>query len=320
MTMPEYQVAAYATSINHYAWDPVWEAEYLEALAALDRYTVLEVPWAGRLGLRDEEGFLRYLASAPDRWSLSLTSIVDVGMQRGADPSYGLASDDETARGRAVDRLLELRQSLLAVNSLLGRRAVRSVHVFSSPSADRGSADSLRRSLDALLALEWDGAELLLEHADALVPTHEPEKGFQPLAVELDVIAGYAPERIRAAINWGRSVIELRDADRLVEHIAAVRSVGRLGDLTFSGVAAVESPWGRPWIDLHPPFADPIDAAHAVPESLLTRARAAAALEAAGDVEVLGVKIMARPDVQDVASRVALLETTAETIAASLRR
>jgi hypothetical protein len=150
--------------------------------------------------------------------------------------------------------------------------------VHSAPSA--GSPDSLRKSLDELLALDWDGARLLLEHCDALVPEHPPAKGFLSLEQELAVLSELP---IGLMINWGRSALELRDPDRVVEHILLAGD--QLEGLMFSGVTPVDGIYGKPWGDSHAPFA-PLE-----PDSLLTASRAQAAVEAAGPLDLVGAKL-----------------------------
>lgn len=65
----------------------------------------------------------------------------------------------------------------------------------------------------------------------------------------------------------------------------------RLAGLTFSGAAAEDGPYGTAWVDGHPPLlsADPAS------KSLLDDARVAAALDAAGALPVLGIKVSRLP-------------------------
>lgn len=83
----------------------------------------------------------------------------------------------------------------------------------------------------------------------------------------------------------------LPDPDAVTAQIATAADSGLLDALVLSGASDREGPYSGPWIDAHHPFAsiDP-DAA-----SLLTDDRVRAAVRAAGDARLRGVKVSRRP-------------------------
>ncbi len=73
------------------------------------------------------------------------------------------------------------------------------------------------RSLGEISAFDWDGAAVLVEHCDAQVPRQRPANGLLTLGREIDVISELAGSPIGLSLNWGRSLLELRDPDRVAE-------------------------------------------------------------------------------------------------------
>ena len=279
-------ISAYAASPAFGSWDPALEAELLPALCDLPGVVGLEVPWLGALHPHDDEWFLR---NAPAGASLALTALPYVMRRCGVDASYGIASPDADGRAAALDDL----RRLAADVRVLTEQSDAVVAVINLHSAPRGGADAaaLAASLTELGDLDWCGAELVIEHCDALVPGHAFEKGFLPVDAEVAAVVGTGVP-VGIWLNWGRSAIELRDADAVTAQIAEVANSGLLAGLTFSGAGAVDGPYGAAWTDAHLPLlsADPTSG------SVLDDASVRAALLAAGDVPWLGVKVSRRPD------------------------
>jgi len=138
--------------------------------------------------------------------------------------------------------------------------------------------------------VDWGGAQPVIEHCDAALPGQAHEKGFLSLSDEIAAIARSGTP-VGLWLNWGRSAVELRDPDAVTAQIAAAAATGRLVGLSFSGAAAVDTAYGAAWADLHLPIAETDPAAR----SLLDVPHVADALEAAGDVHRLGVKVSRRP-------------------------
>lgn len=286
---PALVVSAYAASPAHTRWDPALERELLAGLADLPGVVGLEVPWLGAPHPHDEDWFFRNVPPDIGLWVTPLPWV----MQRSARlPGYGLASLEEDGRRAALSDLQELSYDIARLNDRSAAHVV-AVCLHTAPRGD-GDQDVLRRSLDEVVMWDWQGAQLVLEHCDAAVPGQGWEKGF--LSVEAELVA-IADSTIRMSLNWGRSLIELRDPDAVTEQIARVAASGRLSGLTFSGAAAVASAYGAAWEDRHLPLASTDPEAR----SLLSDAHAEAALHAAGDVDTLGLKVSRRPADQTAA-------------------
>lgn len=281
--LPDLVVSAYAASPAHTVWDPALESELLPSLAALPGVAGLEVPWLGAPHPHDDKWFFRHVPAGIGLW---LTPLPWVMRQCARMPGYGLASRAENGRQAA---LFDLRQLTQDIARLCERSAahVATVHLHTAPRGG-GDGDALRRSLDELATWDWQGAQLIIEHCDAAVPDQAWEKGFLSVDAELAAIADTTTQ---ISLNWGRSLIELRDPEAVTAQIAHVAASGRLAGLTFSGAAAVASPYGFAWEDRHLPLA----ATDPEAQSLLSDAHVEAALRAAGDVDTLGLKVSRRP-------------------------
>lgn len=276
-------VSSYAASPAHGSWDPALEGELLPALAALPDVVGLEVPWVGKMHPHDVDWFI---ANVPAT-TLSITALPFVMGRTAADNRYGIASADDEGRAAA---LADLRVVAADVARLSAESAA-SVAFIELHTAPRGagSTEALARSLDELATWDFSGARLVVEHCDSPVAGQEFEKGFLSVADELSVVAGR--DNVGMWLNWGRSAVELRDADAVTAQIAEVAAAGALVGLGFSGAAGITGPYGAPWADAHLP----ILSTHPESGSILDDAHVAAALRAAGDVPYLGVKTSRRP-------------------------
>lgn len=288
-------VGAYAASPAHTTWDPLLEAEYYEQLAAVPGLRGLELPWLGGLHPHDDRWLLKSLPSA---WDLVVTDVGGTVIRLSEDPRYGLGSRDAVGRRAAVDDVARLRDDVDRLNQAVGRRAVIAVELHSAPLASNGDSESLAQSLTEICGWDWGGARVLIEHCDTLVEGHIPEKGYLSLPDELSAIE-LSETPVGIALNWGRSAIELRDADRVLDHIAL--AANHLSALVFSGASSLSSAFGSAWTDAHLPFATEEST------SLLNADRAAAALAAAGRLDWVGLKMGWRPVDAPIADRVRMI-------------
>ena len=291
-------VGAYAASAGLEQDD---EAALYEGLAALG-VAGLEQPFFGTLHRRDE-GWL--IGQLRPEWSLILTTLPGAMDRLGADKHFGLASADAAGRARALDFAESARLSVEKLRLALGRPAVRAVLLHSAPrlggSGAKSSLEGFAASLTELRARDWGGASLLVEHCDAAVPAHAPDKGF--LRIEDDVLAvklssGRTPAGV--ALNWGRSALETRSADGPLEHASRAVQAGLLGAVMFSGVTPEHPEYGA-WKDSHAPFST------SVPESLLTPAAAKALLAATPGCPLVGLKLQTKPASLPVPARLAVI-------------
>jgi hypothetical protein len=330
-------IGAYAASPTMHHWDPAVEADYLRRVMDIDGVTGLELPWTGSLHPHDPEWLLRTLEPS---WKLVLTSIRGTLARLDVDPHAGLASTDSEGRAWAIGDARRMRDAVETLNtrvqSSAGNAAVLAVELHSAPRVPSGSdARRLADSLEEVSSWDWGGASLLLEHSDAFVAGQDPSKGFLTLQDEIEAVdavrfrgRGHSGD-IGIAVNWGRSAIELRDADRVSEHIDAAADSGLLAALVFSGAAATANRYGAPWADAHPPFGPPTGPADAsgadtdaVTEvtSLLTAERAADTLAHAGRLDWVGIKMGWKPpEPADEADPVPMLRHAASIVTAALR-
>jgi len=266
--------------------------EYYRLLAADPFVGGLEEPWTG--------------APFVDRgWPVVVTTIPGTMDALAVNPRFGLASLDGEGRAAAVADVAALHAEAIRLNEARGSQVVRAVELHSAPRRTAGdsSASALAMSLAEIATWDWQGAELLVEHCDAQVAGQGAAKGFLTIDEEIVAVTGLP---VGILINWGRSAIELRDADRVVEHIAAVRNAGVLRGLIFSGAASVDGDSVTAWADQHLPVARE-GGVGGEQLSLLTEERIRAALTAAGAVDLLGLKIGWRGQSATASERAALV-------------
>jgi hypothetical protein len=303
-------VSSYALASPALPWDRGAEAALFEGLARLD-LAGLELPYYGSLHRHDDAWLVERL---DPRWRLIVTLLPGTMERLARDSRFGLASADEAGRVRALGFAAQAARAVARLRGDLGRAAVAAVVVHSAPRLGGGARASLEAfadSLTRLRGLDWSGAELLVEHCDALVPAHPPDKGFLPIEDECAALKlSSGPTRARLLVNWGRSAIETRSTDGPLEHIRRAREAGLLAGIFFSGAAPDHPDYGA-WKDSHAPFEKSCSA------SLLTRVAAKNALAAAGDVDYVGLKIQPLPSSLNVERRLALLGENLDELSAA---
>lgn len=238
----------------------------LRTLPTLGGYEVPLLP-GGTLHALDEPWLISQLVqpvhSTPTP-SVMLTLIPVTMVTLSQQPTFGLASTDEVGRQAAVE---VVRAACAAAGRLKaaagGRGVVKFVELHSGPSRSKGTSSSaaLQRSLVEVRAWDWGGAELLLEHCDAMADVggvatsaYPPAKGFLTIKEEVEAVrgallsAGGAP--IGICINWARSVLETRDTSTPLAHARAAGEL--LHGVVFSGCSG-EGVYGE-WLDSHAPL------------------------------------------------------------------
>jgi hypothetical protein len=229
------------------------------------------------------------------------------------NPNYGLASRDESGRAAAIADIRTIFDSIENMNQVNGRIVVSGLEIHSAPS-QTGNSDALAKSLEQISKWNWQGLKIAIEHCDAFVTNQTPEKGFLKLEDEITAIKSSGTE-VGVVINWGRSAIEFRDANKVIEHIASARSAGLLSGLIFSGASSVEGLFGYPWIDAHHPFKKSELHPLGDPNSLLTESLAKSALASAGNPAWLGVKMGWPPSIEgSLADRVAMISSALDAL------
>lgn len=270
--------------------DPADQAAFLRELAGSDLIGGLELPFV------DDE--IRWSPRVlPSEWRHVVTAAPGTAIRARADAAYGIASTDEDGRRRAVAVTQELREAI--VRSGL---TVIAVELQTAP-AHTGSAEALARSLTEIVSWDWSGAAIMIEHCDAPMPGHQPEKGFLSLADEVAVTRDLG---LGVMINWARSVIETRSPDGAVAHVTEAGD--QLRGVIFSGVADTPVDRFPAWADAH------LAPAPREPASLLTESEIARTKAAAGEAVLLGAKVGASSSDRSPADRAATVLTTLELV------
>ena len=294
-------VSAYAAAPPASPWDRAAEGALFDGLAGFD-LAGLELPYYGRLHAHDDDWLIDQLRPS---WRYVLTLLPGSMNRLKDDERFGLASKDADGRRRALDFAETARRAVERLHDRCGAKAVAAVALHSAPrlgaSGARSSLEDFSASLSELRARDWGGAELLVEHCDAAVPEHAPDKGFLRLEDECAALKlSSGPTAARVLINWGRSAIETRSAEGPREHVRRAREAGLLAGLFFSGATPDHPDYGA-WRDSHAPFST------ACPASILTPGAATTALNEAGELSYLGLKIQPLPATLGVPERLAML-------------
>ena len=287
MKLDGYVVGAYALSSAHQNWDPQSEAELFELLAVDKRIVALELPWIGGLHPHDKDWLLE---NYPSHWGAVITDIPFAMQRLSQDQTYGLASSDDAGRSIALADVAKLLLETKIMNDALGRKAANVVELHASAAHPFLCKESLKGSLDEIATWDWGETSLVLEHCDAWIASQKPEKGFLGLLEELEVLTEVSAN-IGVSLNWGRSVIELRDPDRFNDHVEMARDSGLLRGVIFSGTSDRNTEFGPAWIDAHHHVQESTAAPLSDVHSLLTEGRIPSALANAGPLDWSGIKV-----------------------------
>lgn len=281
--------------VGAYAGIPADRAGQEQFYAVLPSWvTGLEIPFRGSL-----DAGPAWLAGQVARFGDSVVTLIPGTMGRiAADPTFGLASADAGGRYEALAYAREALEAIERLHDDAGAQVVRWVEFHSAPT-DAADADAFVRSLAELAPVfEAAGLGLVVEHCDAVSGVGRGEKRFLSLDEELRAAAEAGA---RVTINWGRSVLETHEPASARDHVAATAKAGLLGGVMFSGVGPDATAYGGPWGDVHLPLSTD------EPVSLMTPARVAACIAAAGGCEQYrGVKIQV-PAQEPVPERIAMI-------------
>jgi hypothetical protein len=300
-------IGAYAASPSAGGWNLQNESEYYAGIRKMAWVGGLEIPFLGTLHTHDPEWFLEQLSP---QWNSVITPIPGVMNTLVQDPTFGLASVDDSGRQRAVDYVHSVLLAVQKMNRFFSKQVVSAVELHSAPTLGKpgvgSSVECFAQSLSEIRAWNWEGAHLSVEHCDRFTANQIPAKGFLSLEEELQGIAlASGPTPIGILINWGRSAIEGRAASHVEAHIRLAKKAGALNGLIFSG-ATQDNPLYGNWADSHAPFE--------TPGSVLTQqnARACVRLAEAEKLRVFGFKMQSLPKSLGVRERLEFLQKNAE--------
>ena len=304
----KYFMGAYASSPNVGDWDAELETRYYNEIKSLGYIAGLEHPFGGMLHNKDDDWFLNNIDPS---WEFVFTCIPGVMGAIGKNPKFGIASDDEAGRKEGMVFMQKARDAIAKLNAHAGKSVVRAIQIHTSPNKGKASSSqaALERSLTEMLAWDWQGAVLTIEHCDAYVEGQDPGKGFLKIEDEIEAIVkvkAATGKEVGITINWGRSAIETRGAAGVTAHIKAAKAAGVLSGLMFSGASGDESQYGI-WRDSHmPPQAMSKDGV-GEPASLMTAQTMKDCMELAGPDTLLylGAKLGIRPRTAPLEDRMA---------------
>jgi hypothetical protein len=293
-----YYVGAYASSPNTSGWDPELEKSYYGQLKTQTNIRGLEHPFLGQLHEYDDDWFL---ANIDPAWDFVFTCVPGIMNALADNPLFGVASDDAEGREQALAFMQKACLAIGKLNQYLGRNGVKAIQVQTAPKRNvaSSSAESLQASLETMLSWDWQGAQIVIEHCDALVPEHPPAKGFLSLDDEINVVTAVNSQQsmfLGIVINWGRSVLETRSTEGAIEHIKKAKAHGILSGVMFSGVSDQENEFGA-WRDSHMPPAKANSHSIGAEHSLMTEQEMHKCLAAADahKLAIVGIKLGIRP-------------------------
>lgn len=222
-----------------------------------------------------------------------VTAIPGTTATNAQDADFGLASPDASGRGRALEFTRHLAAQVAAERA--NGRAIRAVQIHSAPT-EFAAQEAFTVAMREVVAMDWGGAEVWVEHCDAWVPGQRPQKGYLQLEQEIAVLAELAPRfpeaKLGLVINWGRSAIEGHDTCTPLRHIKQAAASGLLRHVGISSASNQETVFGYPYIDFHLP---PAGLSVSPNGSLLGEEELVAAMRAAGQVSY-GMKVGLRPN------------------------
>jgi hypothetical protein len=286
-----YFVSAYATSPSVYEWNSEIEKQYFQHLALKPEIIGVEHPY---LYNSEKYTFAWLQENIPKHWSIIITMLPAFMQMSKVNPYFGLASTSKNDRMQAVALINQVNQYSLHLNHLFGKNIVKAVHLHSSPPNDntiiRGDKSSLRQSLNEISDMKWGDIQLNLEHCDALIPHHAPEKGFLSLEDEIEVIQ-QIKQPFGIVLNWARSAIEHRSIEAPIKHIELAIKHDLLKGFFFSSCTDNnESTYGY-WKDTHMPPQPFISSQYLEKTSLLGYEEIQKALTILPPQVYLGVKV-----------------------------
>lgn len=227
------------------------QEKYYDLLGKQSWIAGTEIPYPGDLA--DSQNRTWLASAIPAHWHANTITAIPGTMRHinfDPDPEFGLASPSEEGRHRALAFFKDIREAIADVADKRDSCDISHVEIHTAPTRI-AQADAMKESLEELAQLDWCGAKLVIEHCDRYIEGQNPEKGFLPLEEEIQIAKNAG---IGITINWGRSVVEERNAQAAIEHVREARRAGVLQGLMFSGAGPEATQYGYEWIDGHLPM------------------------------------------------------------------
>lgn len=298
--MNKFIVGAYATAPSLGGGSKSDERDFYRGLTeSCPTIRGLEIPFWGESLHQFGSDFLYEMMF--EDWESVITCIPGTMSALSNDKYFGLASDDEEGRLRAVAMHKRASELVRECNEYFGRHAIIAVQIATAPSVPvegvSSSTAALERSLEEMLEFDWQEARLVIEHCDTTVNGRSFEKGFMSLCDEIGLLREIESRyQTGITINWARSAIEGRNSETPVKHLTMLQENKMLSGLMFSGTSTNDIVYGQ-WKDLHMPFAQIYGVEHYENKSLLTELNLLNTLNAIdlGKLDYIGIKLLAMP-------------------------
>ena len=304
----KYIIGAYATAPSLKSNDKSLEYKFYNSLIkSIPEIQGLEIPFFGDNIHKFGSDFM--LGLIKPEWRNVLSCIPGVMDNLLRNPSFGLASNNESGRFEAIEMCKRANEFIHRVNDYYGKQSIMAIQLVSAPSVPikgvSSSKESLIRSMDEILSWDWDDAKIVIEHVDTHIQELPFEKGFLSLEDEIQILSQFNDfNKVGVTINWARSAIEGKNVNRPIEHI----KFNLLSGLIFSGTSNNDKNYGR-WKDMHMPFARSYNVENFEQNSLLTYTNISNTLKSIdiNKLDYLGVKLLSMPlESADISRRVGL--------------
>ena len=302
-------VGAYASAPSLDSRDEKAEITFYELLKdKVSSIKGLEIPFNGENIHIFGNDFLINLLE--DDWINVVTAVPASFSQLKHNIHFGLASDDDQGRESALKIHQKLNNLVKEINNKKGKLSVSHIQLCSSPSFPnkdaKSSEDSLKSSIEEILSWDWDGANLVLEHCDAPNSDGNYQKGFMSITKELNIVEYFKDSNLGMVLNWGRSVLEGRNTNTILDHIDLCQGNNCLNGFIFSGTSKKDRHYGS-WEDQHMPFYRKISSIKGLETSLLNEEAASATMKKLklDNLSYLGYKLQLLPqDISTIEQRV----------------
>jgi len=292
-------IGAYASAPSLFSPDKRSETNFYELLKdKVSSIKGLEIPFNGENVHVFGNDFI--IDILEDDWINVVTAVPASFSQLKHNIHFGLASKNDQGRESALKVHRELNNIVKEINDKKGKLAVSHIQLCSSPSFPNkdvhSSENSLKSSIEELLSWDWDGANLVLEHCDTHNIEGSYQKGFMPITKELNIIEYFKESNMGMVLNWGRSVLEGKNTNSILDHIDLCQEKQCLNGFIFSGTSKKDLNYGT-WEDQHMPFFREASSVKGLESSLLNEESAAKTMKRLklDDLSYIGFKLQLLP-------------------------
>lgn len=296
MDKPFY-VGMYATSPTLFKWNEALERDYVNSIKEfLPNISGLELPFWGNGIHQYSDDFLK--SHYKKEWDYVMACVPGNMNELSKDPHFGLASDNNEGRAKAIQFYKKANEAVLSLNHWSEKKSVKNVQIVTSPSTPHpevsSSKESLLKSLNELLSWDWNGSKLTIEHCDHADKEGNFIKGFLSIEDEISAIEQINNPQLGITINWGRSALEGKSSAHAISHLKLATKKEVLKGMMFSGTCLNSSQYGS-FQDNHAPVKN--DHQYSEATSLLDENQMIESFKSIdlNSLDYLGMKILSMP-------------------------